>query len=403
MIGNKTLAVPGPTNMPARIARAMSVPLEDHRAPDMDAFILPLMADLKTVFRTETGAVLVFPGSGTGGWEAALRNLLCEGDHVLGSTFGQFSMLWMAMCRELGLQTTNIEVAWGSVTPVEAYRRALEADTTHSVKAVLVCHNETATGVTSDVAAVRAVLDDLGHPALLFVDGVSSIGSIQFEMDSWGVDVAVSGSQKGFMMPTGLAIVGLSERAIQQSGKAGARADGKLTGGGYWDFTAMLNANASGYFPYTPAMTMLHGLRESTDMLLEEGLEKVFDRHFRLAEGVRRAVAAWGLRLCAIDHATASNTVSAIVVNDGIDANDIINIAYHRYSVSLGGGLGEVAGKVFRIGHLGWLNEAMVLQALGGAEMAMRDASIAFAPGSGVGAAVSYFTDHRVATLIAAE
>lgn len=403
MIGNRTLAVPGPTNMPPRIARAMSVPLEDHRAPDMAAFTLPLLADLKRVFRTETGSVIVFPGTGTGGWEASLRNMLCEGDHVLGSSFGQFSMLWMQMCRELRLQTTDIETRWGAATPVEAYRRALEADSAHDIKAVLVCHNETATGVTSDVAAIRHVLDDLGHPALLFVDGVSSIASISFEMDAWGVDVAVAGSQKGFMMPTGLAVVCVSEKALAMSGSKAARSDGRAPGGGYWDFETMLAANATGYFPYTPAMTLLRGLRESTDMLLEEGMDQVFERHFRLAEGVRRAVAAWGLRLCATDPATASDTVTAILVDADTNANDVIKTAYHRYGVSLGGGLGAVAGKVFRIGHLGWLNETMVLQALGGAEMAMRDAGIAFDAGSGVGAAISYYTDARPASLMAAE
>ena len=403
MIGNKTLAVPGPTNMPPRIARAMSVPLEDHRAPDMAAFTLPLLADLKRVFRTETGSVIVFPGTGTGGWEASLRNMLCEGDHVLGSSFGQFSMLWMKMCRELGLRTTDIEARWGAATPVEAYRRALEADSAHDIKAVLVCHNETATGVTSDVAAIRHVLDDLGHPALLFVDGVSSIASIEFDMDGWGVDVAVAGSQKGFMMPTGLAIVGVSAKCMQLIATRSLRRGDTDIGYGYWDFAAMLNANKSGYFPYTPAMTLMRGLRESTDMLLEEGLNNVFDRHFRLAEGVRRAVAAWGLRPCAIDPATVSDTVTAILVDEGTNANDVIKTAYHRYGVSLGGGLGAVAGKVFRIGHLGWLNETMVLQALGGAEMAMRDAGIAFDAGSGVGAAISYYTDARPASLMAAE
>ena len=403
MIGNRTLAVPGPTNLPPRIARAMAVPLEDHRAPDMGEFIVPLLQDLKQIFRTETGHVLVFPGSGTGGWEAALRNTLREGDRVLGASFGQFSMLWVQMCRQLRLNVTNIDCSWGEATPVDGYRRALEDDKSHAIKAVLVCQNETATGVTSDVAAIRAILDDLGHPALLFVDGVSSIASIEFDMDGWGVDVAVAGSQKGFMMPTGLAIVGVSAKCMQQIASRSLRRGDTDIGYGYWDFATMLNANKTGYFPYTPAMTLMRGLRESTDMLLEEGMNNVFDRHFRLAEGVRRAVAACGLRPCAVDPATASDTVTAIVVPDGSDANDVIKAAYHRYGVSLGGGLGAVAGKVFRIGHLGWLNETMVLQALGGAELAMRDAGLAFAPGSGVGAAISYYTAQQSATLLAAE
>ena len=204
MIGYKTLAVPGPTNMPYEVQRAMEVPLEDHRAPDFPNFTLPLFADLKTIFRTDTGRVFVFPGSGTGGWEAAISNLLSAGDKVLNSSFGQFSTLWVNMCRDFGLDVHNFDVTWGEGVPLEDYHSALSNDKAHAIKAVLVCHNETATGVTSDVKAVRQILDDLGHPALLFVDGVSSVGSLDFRMEEWGVDVAVSGSQKGFMMPTGL-------------------------------------------------------------------------------------------------------------------------------------------------------------------------------------------------------
>ena len=403
MIGNRTLAVPGPTNMPSRIASAMAVPLEDHCAPDMGDFILPLLADLKKVFRTHTGTVMLFPGSGTGGWEAALRNTMEAGDRVLGASFGQFSMLWMDMCRQLGLDATTIDCSWGEAPTVEAYRQVLEVDRHHEIKAVLVCQNETATGVTVDVGAIRHMMDDLGHPALLFVDGVSSIAAIEFNMDAWGVDIAVAGSQKGFMMPTGLAIVGLSDRVMQYVHERTGRVYGKAGGCGYWDFAAMAEANSTGYFPYTPAMTLLHGLRESVDMLLEEGLHNVFARHHRLAEGVRRAVDAWGLRPCAVDPATASDTVTAIVVGDRHDANAVIRSAYRNYGVSFGGGLGAVAGKVFRIGHLGWLNETMVLQALGGAELAMRDVGIAFEPGSGVGAAVTYFTNQQATSLMAAE
>ena len=403
MIGNRTLAVPGPTNMPPRIASAMAVPLEDHRAPDMADFILPLLADLKQIFRTQTGTVLVFPGSGTGGWEAALRNTLDAGDRVLGASFGQFSMLWMDMCRQFGLNATTIECNWGDAPTIDAYRRELEADKSHSIKAVLVCQNETATGVTTDVAAIRRMMDDLGHPAMLFVDGVSSIAAIEFNMDAWGVDIAVAGSQKGFMMPTGLAIVGVSERVMHNVQERTGRIYGKSGGCGYWDFATMAEANSTGYFPYTPAMTLLHGLRESVDMLQEEGLDNVFARHNRLAEGVRRAVHGWGLRPCATDPATVSDTVTAIVVGDRHDANAVIRSAYRNYGVSFGGGLGAVAGKVFRIGHLGWLNETMVLQALGGAELAMRDVGIAFEPGSGVGAAVTYFTEQQATSLMAAE
>jgi len=351
--------------MPFRVRQAMDIALEDHRAPDLPEFTLPLFADLKKIFRTESGTVFVFPGSGTGGWEAALRNTLSPGDGVLASTFGQFSDLWVQMCRQLKLNVTCIDQHWGKATPVDAYREALAADKRHNIKAVLVCHNETATGVTSDVAAVRRVLDDLNHPAMLFVDGVSSIGSIEFNMDEWGVDVAVSGSQKGFMLPTGLAIVGVSERVLYDIKNVSTRDADTYLGCGYFDFHYMAETNKTGYFPYTPAMTLLRGLRTSVDMLLEEGLDNVFTRHHRLAEGVRRAVTAWGLRNCAVDQANYSDTVTAILVDDDCDANDVIKAAYNNYGVSLGGGLSKVAGKVFRIGHLGWLNEAMVLSDVG--------------------------------------
>ena len=396
MIGFKTLAVPGPTNMPFEVRRAMEVPLEDHRAPDFPDFTLPLLADLKTIFRSTTGRVFVFPGSGTGGWEAAISNTLSVGDRVLTASFGQFSMLWVDMCREFGLDVMNCDVTWGEGVPLDQYHAALEADKTHAIKAVLVCHNETATGVTSDVAGVRRILDDLGHPALLFVDGVSSVGSLDFRMDEWGVDVAVSGSQKGFMMPTGLAIVGVSQKALDACAGSNLPAS-------YFNFHDMMKMNEQGYFPYTPAATLLRGLRASIDMLNDEGLSNVVARHHRLANGVRAAVDAWGLRNCAVAPKWHSDTVTAILVPDGHNANDVIQAAYHNYGVSLGGGLGKVAGKVFRIGHLGWLNETMVLQALGGTEMALRDAGISFKAGSGVGAAVEYYTESREPLTLAAE
>jgi alanine-glyoxylate transaminase / serine-glyoxylate transaminase / serine-pyruvate transaminase len=396
MIGYKTLAVPGPTNMPYEVQRAMEVPLEDHRAPDFPDFTLPLFADLKTIFRTETGRVFVFPGSGTGGWEAAISNLLSTGDKVLTSSFGQFSTLWVNMCRDFGLDVQNYDVTWGAGVPLEDYHVALSADKAHAIKAVLVCHNETATGVTSDVKAVRKILDDLDHPALLFVDGVSSVGSLDFRMEEWGVDVAVSGSQKGFMMPTGLCIVGVSHKALEACSTSSFPT-------GYFSFQDMVKMNDQGYFPYTPAATLLRGLRASIDMLHSEGLTNVASRHNRLASGVRAAVDSWGLKNCAVAQKWHSDTVTAIVVPDRFDANDVIGAAYHNYGVSLGGGLGKVAGKVFRIGHLGWLNETMVLRALGGVEMAMRDAGIPFQAGSGVGAAVEYYTDTRQPLSLAAE
>lgn len=395
MPGFKGLAVPGPTNMPFRVRQAMDVALEDHRAPDYPQFVLPLLADLKKVFRTESGHVLVFPGSSTGGWEAAVGNCLSPGDKVLTSVFGQFSHLWVDLCRRFGLDVDAVDVDWGLGVPLDAYAKKLAADRDHQIKAVLVCHNETATGVTSDVAAVRRILDDLKHPALLFADGVSAIGAIDFRMDEWGVDVAVCGSQKGFMLPTGLAIIGVSQKALA------AKKSAKLPTC-YFDFEMMLKSNADGYFPYTPAATLLRGLRASVDMLLEEGLDNVHARHHRLAEGVRRAVRAWGLGICARDPKLYSDTVTAIVVPEGFNANDVIRTAYDRFDLSLGGGLGKVAGKVFRIGHLGWLNELMVLQALGGAELAMRQVGIPFEPGVGVGAAVAWYSEPQAAVRSAA-
>jgi alanine-glyoxylate transaminase/serine-glyoxylate transaminase/serine-pyruvate transaminase len=388
--------VPGPTNMPFRIRQAMDVALEDHRAPDFPQFTLPLFADLKKIFRTETGQVFLFPGSGTGGWESAIANTLSPNDTVLASVFGQFSLLWVDLCQRFGLQVDAVQVDWGKGVPLDQYRARLEADKAHAIKAVLVTHNETATGVTSDVAGVRRILDDLGHPALLFVDGVSSIASIDFRMDEWGVDVAVAGSQKGFMLPTGLAIVCVSEKALE----AGKSASLPRC---FFDFRDMIKANAQGYFPYTPAATLLRGLRASVDMLLEEGLDSVFARHHRLAGAVRAAVAAWGLRTCAQGPQWHSDTVTAVMVPDGFDANKVINTAYYRYDLSLGAGLNKVAGKVFRIGHLGWLNEIMVLQAIGGAELAMHDVGLAFEPGSGVGAAIRHLAGADAAMRIAAE
>jgi alanine-glyoxylate transaminase/serine-glyoxylate transaminase/serine-pyruvate transaminase len=388
--------VPGPTNMPFQVRQAMDVALEDHRAPDYPRFVLPLLADLKKIFQTTTGHVFVFPGSGTGGWEASIANTLSPGDKVLASVFGQFSMLWVDMCQRFGLDVDAIDVEWGKGVPLDQYRARLALDKQHAIKAVLVTHNETATGVTSDVAAVRRILDELKHPALLFVDGVSSIGSIDFRMEEWGVDIAVAGSQKGFMMPTGLAIVGVSAKAMQMAESARLPRC-------FFDFRDMLKNNTQGYFPYTPAATLLRGLRASIDLLTEEGLPNVFARHRRLAGAVRAAVDAWGLKKCAKSPELYSNTVTTIMVPEGIHANDVIKTAYNRYDLSLGGGLNKLADKAFRIGHLGWLNEIMVLQALGGVELAMHDVRIKFEPGSGVAAAVRYLSRDGEAMRIAAE
>lgn len=370
--------------MPYGVRQAMDIPLEDQRSPDFPAFTLPLFQDLKKVFQTETGQVFLFPGSGTGGWEAAVTNTLSPGDRVLVAVFGQFSHLWADLCQRHGLIVDKVDVEWGEGVPLDIYAERLKADKDHKIKAVLCCHNETATGVTSDIAGVRKALDAAGHPALLMVDGVSSIASIDFRMDEWGVDLAVSGSQKGFMLPTGLAIVAVSQKALEASKTAKCPRC-------FYDFAEMSKANKDGYFPYTPATTLMRGLRASVDTLLGEGLDNVFARHNRLAEGVRQAVGAWGLTLCAKEPKWHSDTVSAICVPKGFNAADVIKVAYHRYRMSLGTGLSKVAGRVFRIGHIGNINEIMILQALAGSEMAMRDVGIPVEAGSGVAAAQEHF------------
>jgi alanine-glyoxylate transaminase / serine-glyoxylate transaminase / serine-pyruvate transaminase len=384
MPGRNFLFVPGPTNTPDRILRAMHVAMEDHRSSAFPTLAGPLFRDLRKIFKTESGQAFIFPASGTGAWEASLSNTLSPGDRVVAARFGQFSHLWIDMAQRLGLKVDILDAEWGEGAPVERYHEALAADKAHEIKAVLFTHNETATGVTSDVAGVRRALNDARHPALLMVDGVSSIASIDFRMDEWGVDLAVTGSQKGLMLPAGLGIVCASKKALASYDQA------KLARI-FFDFGDMSKANATGYFPYTPSLPMLYGLRESLAVLFEEGLENVFARHHRLAEGARAAVKAWGLSLCAKEPKWHSDTVSAILVPPGFNGAEVIDIAYRRYDLALGAGLARMAGKLFRIGHLGDLNELMLLGAIAGAEMAMRDVGIKVTPGSGVGAAEEYW------------
>ncbi|HVT52610.1 MAG TPA: aminotransferase class V-fold PLP-dependent enzyme [Dongiaceae bacterium] len=396
MAGIRGLFIPGPTNVPERVRRAMDVPMEDQRAPDLPDFTRPLFQDLKRIFRTEDGQVFLFPASGTGGWEAAITNTLSPGDKVLAARFGQFSHLWIDLCQRHGLEVEIVDCDWGEGVPVERYADILAADQGHRIKAVLACQNETATGVTSDIAGVRRALDETRHPALLFVDGVSSIASIDFRMDEWGVDIAVAGSQKGFMLPAGLAILGVSRKALAAAKPAKLHRC-------YFDFADMIRTNQDGFFPYTPPLHLIRGLRAAVDMLLEEGLENVFARHHRLAEGVRRAVAAWNLKLCAREKRWHSDTVSAVQLPDGFDSNALIRHAYTRYGLSLGLGLARLNGKVFRIGHLGDLNELMVLSALGTTELVLRDQGVPIKAGSGVGAAIEHFHQTGTALAVAAE
>jgi alanine-glyoxylate transaminase/serine-glyoxylate transaminase/serine-pyruvate transaminase len=393
MAGRHFLFVPGPTNVPDRVQRAMVVPMEDHRSPKFPELTLPLFQNLKKIFKTTDGQVFIFPSSGTGAWESAFNNTLSPGDKVLASRFGQFSHLWIDMAQRLGLDVQVLEEEWGTGVKPEKIEEILRADKSHQIKAVTAVHNETATGVASDIGAVRKAMDAAGHPALLYVDSVSSLGSLDFRQDDWRVDLAITGSQKGLMLPAGLGILSASPKAIAASKKATLRRV-------YFDFDDMTKANATGYFPYTPPLPMLYGLRESLNMLFEETLEKVFERHHLLAGGVRAAVKAWGLHPCAKEPKWNSDTVTAVVVPAGFNAAEVISAAYHRYNMSLGAGLSQVAGKVFRIGHLGDLNELMVLGAVSGAEMAMADVGIPIQLGSGVGAAQAHF---RAATGAKAE
>ena len=390
MAGRNGLFVPGPTNVPDRVLRAMVVPMEDHRSPKFPLLTLECLAGLKKVFKTTTGTPFIFPSSGTGCWEAALMNCLSPGDKVLIARFGQFSHLWVDMCERLGFEVEVLECEWGEGAPLDRYRHALEADTGRSIKAVLATHNETATGVTSDVAGIRKAMDAVGHPALLFVDSVSSLGSIDFRMDEWKVDVCVSGSQKGLMLPAGLGITCVSEKALE------ARRTTAKQPRCYFDYIDMINQNKNGYFPYTPALPMLYGLKESLKMIEEEGLENIFKRHTYLAAGTRAAIhEGWGLKVCAKKPEWFSDTVSAILVPEGFDAAKVISRAFLRYNLSLGAGLSKVAGKVFRIGHLGDCNELMMLSAIGGAELAMLDNGIKIEPGSGIAAAQRYWRENE--------
>jgi alanine-glyoxylate transaminase/serine-glyoxylate transaminase/serine-pyruvate transaminase len=382
-IGQTHLFIPGPTNVPERVRRAMNVPMQDHRAPDFPELTVPIFEALKRVFANADGRVFIYPASGTGAWEAAITNTLSRGDRVLMSRFGQFSHLWVDMAQRLGLDVICCDVPWGEGVPVDTFAEHLAGDPT--IKAVFVTHNETATGVTSDVAAVRAAMDAAGSSALLYVDGVSSIASIDFRQDEWGVDLAVSGSQKGLMLPPGLGFLSVSAKALEASKTGGMERC-------YFSFEDMVATNDQGYFPYTPPTPLLHGLRASLDLLFDEGLENVYARHYRLAEGVRRGVSALGLRLCATDAKWESDTVSAIKVPEGIDSAEVVRIAYHKYRTSFGVGLAQVAGKVFRIGHLGDCNEVMCLAALAAAEVSLLDAGAQVELGAGVAAAQAYYS-----------
>lgn len=391
MAGRPFLFVPGPTNVPDRILRAMHRAMLDHRSSSFPALTRSVLDRLPPVFGLTGGEVFVFACSGTGIWEAALTNALNTGDKLLAVRFGQFSNLFINNARALGYTVDVIDAPWGDTIPIDKLEAALVADKNHEYKGLLTVHNETATGVTADIGAVRGALNRANHPALLFVDGISSIGSLQFKADEWGVDFAIAGSQKGFMMPAGLGIVAVSA-------KARPFVDSATSARAYFDMRPMRVQNALGSFPYTPALSHLFGMEEALNMMEEEGLANVYARHAYLASGARAAIQAWGLKLCAVRPELYSNTVSAVMVPEGHDAAKTIDIAFRRYQLSLGAGLGELGGKAFRIGHLGDLNPLMLAGALSGVEMAMADAGIPVELGKGVGAAMKYWRDNAPAS-----
>ena len=380
--GRHFLQIPGPTNVPDRVLRAMARPVIDHRGPEFPPLALSILERLVEVFAT-TAPVVLFPSSGTGGWEAALVNILSPGDGVLMFETGHFAAMWCEVGRRLGLEVELLPGDWRSGVDAAAIESRLRADRHRRIRAVAVVHNETSTGVASDIAAVRRALDCAGHPALLLVDAISSLGAMEYRHDEWGVDVTVAGSQKGLMLPPGLGFNAISERA--RAAMAGARSPRS-----YWDWQPILSANERGFFPYTPATNLLFGLDEALTMLVEEeGLEAVCARHRRFAEATRRAVAGWGLELVAQNPEEYSPTLTAVMIPTGCDADALRQVILERFDMSLGTGLGKLQGRAFRIGHLGDLNELPLAGTLCGVEMGLGLAQVAHQSG-GVMAALDY-------------
>lgn len=376
--------IPGPTNIPDAVRKACDMATIDHRSPLFGEILHPARDGVKQVLKSADAEVFIFPSTGTGGWETAITNTLSPGDKVLMARNGMFSHRWIDMCQRHGLEVEIIETRWGDGISATRIGECLSADRAGDIRAVLATHNETATGVRSDIGAIRQAIDAARHPAMLFVDGVSSIGSMDFRFDDWRVDVAVTGSQKGFMLPAGLAILGFGPKAMQ----AGKTAKLPRT---FFDIKDMGAGYANNAFPYTPPVGLINGLKLTCNMLLGEGLENVIARHYRIAEGVRRAVNAWGLELCAASPELYSDTVSAILVPEGFNGTDIVTHAASKYGVAFGVGLGEVAGKLFRIGHLGSLTDVMTLSGIATAEMCMVDLGLNIELGSGVAAAQEFY------------
>lgn len=388
--GRHFLQIPGPSPVPDRILRAMSLPTIDHRGPEFGALGLEILEKIKQIFKTQS-PVIIYPASGTGAWEAALSNVLSPGDRVLMYETGQFATLWDKMARRLQLEPEFIGLpgyeSWRHGVQADMIEARLKADTGHDIKAVCVVHNETSTGVTSDIAAVRRAIDAAGHPALFIVDTISGLASADYRHDDWGVDVTVSGSQKGLMLPPGISFNAVSEKAIEASRH-------NRMPKSFWAWDEILEANQNGYWPYTPSTNILYGLNEALDMLLDEGLENVLARHQRWATGVRKAVEAWGLEIQCQDPAVYSPVLTGVVMPDGIDADEVRKIIYERFDLSLGTGLGKAKGKMFRIGHLGDCNDLTLIATLGGCEAGMKLAGVTL-KGSGVTAALDYFAITR--------
>ncbi len=384
--GRHFLQIPGPTNVPDRVLRAMDMPTIDHRGPEFAALGRAALEGVRSVFQT-SGDVVIYPASGTGAWEAAIVNVLGAGDRVLMYETGQFATLWREMAGRLGLEVEFVPGDWRhGVDPADVERR-LAADTAQAIKAVMVVHNETSTGVVTRVPDVRSAIDRAGHPALLMVDTISSLGSVEYRHDAWGVDVTVAGSQKGLMLPPGLSFNAISPKALKAAEQGGMPRS-------YWDWRPMLASNETFYFPYTPATNMLYGLREAIAMLHEEGLDQVFARHARHGAATRAAVRAWGLEVLAADPREQSPAMTAIVMPDGHDADALRQAILEHYDMSLGTGLGKLKGRVFRIGHLGHFNDLMLMGTLAGVEMGLHVAGVPHRAG-GVAAAMDVLAGRR--------
>jgi alanine-glyoxylate transaminase/serine-glyoxylate transaminase/serine-pyruvate transaminase len=380
MAGRHFLQIPGPTNVPERVLRAMDRAVVDHRGTELPPVVFEIVEGLRRIFQSRHGAIVIFPASGTGATEAAVVNTLNPGDRVLAFNHGAFSHAFGEVARRHGVEVEEVDLTWDRGVPADVIADRLAADSGHRYRAVLLVHNETSTGATTDLAAVRRAIDRTGHPAMLIVDAVSSLASLEFRFDEWGIDVALAGSQKGLMLPPGLGIVCVGERALRRSEQV-------VTPRAFFDWRPVLKEMERGYFPYTPATLLLYGLRESLLMLHEEGLPQVFARHRRLADAARAAVRAWGLRIQCREPAEYSDTLTAVVVPDGADSDAVRRAAETHFNLSLGAGLGRLAGKVFRIGHLGALNDLEILATIAGTELSMAVAGIRTPVGAGVAAA----------------